>query len=128
MKKLAYILGPMTGYPGDNRQAFRDAAADLRKRGFAVCSPDELDQSDPAESPTWEKYLERDMPHLVKCEIGFALPGWKESRGAALEATVLTALGRPIFDYPFGEQRLQEHELPKPAFPAAPRAPSRKVG
>lgn len=44
--KVLYVGGPMTGFPQFNFPAFDAASADLRRRGFTVVSPAELD--DPA--------------------------------------------------------------------------------
>lgn len=93
-----YVLGPMTGYKDDNRPAFRAATATLRALGMLVTSPDELDDKCPAERQTWEGYLERDLPWAVKAQAGVALPGWRQSAGASLEAANLAALGRPIYE------------------------------
>lgn len=88
----------MSGYPDDNRPAFRKAAALLRKQGFKVTSPDELDERDPAHGTAWSDYLRRDIPWVLKAEMGVFLPGWRESKGAQLEAMILTTLGCPIFE------------------------------
>jgi nucleoside 2-deoxyribosyltransferase len=94
--RTVYILGPMTGYPDDNRQAFRSAAKTLRAAGFRVISPDELDQTDPPRDSSWSGNLTRDIPWVVQADMGVALPGWRSSRGATLEATILNALGKPV--------------------------------
>lgn len=100
------MTGPMTGYPDDNRPAFRKAAALLRKQGFKVTSPDELDERDPAVGTTWADYLRRDIPWVLRAEMGVALPGWRESKGAQLEVLILTTLECPVFELIGEELRL----------------------
>ena len=107
-KKTCYILGPMTGYPDDNRPAFRQTAEELRRLGYEVISPDELDQTHPIpnapdHATAWAEYLKRDIPHLLKADFAVALSGWRESKGAMLEATILGELGVPVhFGGPWG--------------------------
>lgn len=103
----------MTGYAQENRPAFQTAASTLRRLGFNVISPDELDASHPAAGDQWSDYLARDLPHLIQAHMGVALPGWRESKGATLEATILHTLGRPVFALE-GEalHRIPDAELP----------------
>ena len=100
-----YICGPMTGYHMENRPLFREVAATLRSRfpGVQVISADELDAIDPAGhgvASSWTDFLTRDVPWVVGCDAAVVLPGWRESRGATLEATILTALGKPLLRWP----------------------------
>lgn len=88
----------MTGYPEDNRPAFREATAALRKMGFKVISPDELDDLAPAGSRDWSGYLRRDLPWIAQAEAAVFLRGWRESRGSTLEATIFNALGIPVWE------------------------------
>lgn len=97
-KTVVYILGPMTGYEKNNRPAFRKAARTLRDLGFRVISPDELDQTHPAKGKTWADFMARDIPHLAKASMGVALPGWRHSKGATMEACILNQLGRSVVE------------------------------
>jgi hypothetical protein len=114
---VAYILGPMTGMHEEGRPAFRAAAASLRARGYEVISPDELDKDNPVQSKTWNDYMKRDIPYLLKADIGVALPGWKSSKGAILEATILHQFNKPVFAYLMGGDLslIGAAELPIPA-------------
>lgn len=94
-----YILGPMTGYEDFNRKAFREARVFLKSLGHEVVCPDELDDLDPAKGRQWADYMRRDIPYLCQVDSGIALPGWQESRGALLEACILNALGKPVYNY-----------------------------
>ena len=124
-----YILGPMTGYPDENRPAFRAAAKMLRSMGAVVISPDELDEMYPIHEPNWEKYLRRDLPFVAKATVGVALPGWRASRGATLEATVISQLGGPIYELRDGMPGFlfRPRSLPVPAYVRAPIEPTNET-
>lgn len=113
-----YLAGPMTGRKQFNIPTFDLAAADLRRRGFEVVSPAELDDpetraialqspdgapgSGSANGETWGDFLSRDVKLLADggIEAIYVLPGWEKSRGARLETFVGRALcGLPIFDF-----------------------------
>lgn len=96
--KKAYTLGPMTGYPDHNRPAFRRAKDILRGADVRVLCPDELDTHDPIDTEDWADYLVRDIRWVIQADAAVALPGWRESKGATLEATILGQLGRPVFE------------------------------
>lgn len=87
---LIYLSGPMTGLPNNNVPAFNKAAKLLRKAGYKVVNPAELDRGEPCRS--WEDCLRRDIRALTKCTDIATLPGWKRSRGAHLEVCVGKAL------------------------------------
>jgi hypothetical protein len=106
-----YILGPMTGYPEENRPAFKAAAKRLREQGYDPISPDELDDIYPPDGGEWHHFMARDVPFAVMAQAGVALPGWQKSRGATLEALLISQLGKPVFEYPSMRQ-LQPEELP----------------
>lgn len=94
-----YLSGPMTGMPGFNRLAFREAAATLRAQGYEVASPAELpgDDGDP-----WAVWMRRALGLLLTCHAVAFLPGWEASRGARLEYRVAQALGMPLYQYDMG--------------------------
>lgn len=89
-----YLSGPMTGLPDFNRPAFYRATKALRKKGYTVVNPPELDANEPQRS--WIGCLRRDIKHLVKCKAIATLPGWKKSRGANLEIYIGRALSFPV--------------------------------
>lgn len=126
---IAYILGPMTGIKEEGRPAFRSAAATLRARGYEVISPDELDQDNPVPTKAWASYMARDIPYLLRANIGVALPGWESSRGAVLEAAILSQLGRPVFRLMnSGDLSLIPKEsLPSPEFVGGPGKPPNRA-
>lgn len=85
-----YVSGPMTGVADLNRPAFAKAAKALRKKGYSVISPPELDRNEPQRS--WEGCLRRDIKHLMNCKAIATLPSWTKSRGALLEVYIGKAL------------------------------------
>lgn len=98
MKKLQYIYvaGPMTGLPKKNFPAFMDAAKRLRRAGYRVVNPAELENIKPM-CRTWEECLRRDLKHILsKCYAIALLPNWKISRGALLEMYVAKQLDMPV--------------------------------
>jgi hypothetical protein len=107
----------MTRIPHFNFPAFHDAAADLRRRGYSVTSPAELDSpaakqaaeespdGDPshyAHGETWGDLLARDVKLIADggIEAIVVLPGWEKSRGGRLETFVGRLCGLPILQYP----------------------------
>lgn len=99
---LVYISGPMGGLPKLNFPAFNDAAKRLRRSGFAVVNPAELDAKIPkAQRKDWEwsDYLRRDIAVLMRCECVVVLPNWEKSRGARLEVQTAKGLGMMVYTY-----------------------------
>lgn len=113
--KSVYVAGPMSGKRGCNFEAFDEAAADLRRVGFKVTSPAEMDDDEtralsrasencgpeamkPGE--TWEKLLARDLRIVIEVDAVVTLPGWTKSRGANLEVAIAKSLAKPALLYP----------------------------
>lgn len=94
MRHKIYVSGPMTGYPSKNFGAFNKAAAELRKRGYHIINPAELDMEHPRQ--TWAECLRRDIVALMRCNGVATLPNWKHSRGAQLEVYIAQALNWPV--------------------------------
>lgn len=102
-----YLSGPMTGYPRFNYDAFEDATDRLRKAGYTVYSPHELDEDlgfreegfDPDVPDSFTPEMRRmAMRHDLFVITTFAdavavLPGWSQSKGARLEVEVAGAIG-----------------------------------
>jgi Domain of unknown function (DUF5664)/Domain of unknown function (DUF4406) len=112
-----YLAGPMTGIANFNFPEFDRVSADLRKKGFEVVSPAELDSpearraalkspdGDPshyAEGESWGDCLARDVKLIADEDIEaiVVLPNWGKSRGAKLETFVGRLCGVPILRYP----------------------------
>lgn len=103
-----YVSGPMSGLPKNNVPAFNAAAKKLRRLGYDVVNPAELDAGEPC--LTWEECLRRDLKWLVTCDAIALLPGWKKSKGANLEAYVGRELSFDIHTLGYYLKR-RNHEL-----------------
>jgi hypothetical protein len=82
----------MTGYPDFNFPAFNEAADFLKSVGYDVFNP-----ADRGIVPGWEHsdYLRYDIPKVLEADLLVMLPGWENSKGAALEHHIATVLGLP---------------------------------
>ena len=85
-----YIAGPMTGYAELNFPAFHAEAQALRVAGLEVINPAEINV-DP--NMRWAACMRADIAQLVTCDRIHLLPGWSNSKGAALEHHIASALG-----------------------------------
>jgi hypothetical protein len=94
MKIKLYLSGPMTGVKDNNYPAFFKAAKALRKKGYKVINPPELDKKSPQR--TWEDCLRRDIKEMMYCNAVATLPRWKKSKGALLETYIAKSLKWPI--------------------------------
>ena len=101
-----YLAGPMTGYDQQNFPMFDCVAKALRARGYNIVSPAELDSpeeraialANARSAQTWGDFLARDVKIIADQAQGIIfLPGWQQSRGARLEATV--GLLQPQFKF-----------------------------
>lgn len=93
----------MTGLKDHNHPAFFKAAKALRKKGFSVVNPPELDKRSPQR--TWEECLRRDIREMMSCSGVATLNGWKNSRGAKLEVYIAKALNWPVHSVKYWVKR-----------------------
>lgn len=89
-----YIAGPMTGLPDLNFPAFFAAEYAIGAVGFVVHNPARNPKPDPE---TWENYMRLAIVKLMRCEICVLLPGWEQSKGAAMEFDIARKLGMAIY-------------------------------
>lgn len=109
-RKTYYLAGPMRGYPRFNFDAFDafDAAAeDLRKRGFDILSPADLDREvdfDPDKDIPDQAFMtaaaRRDIEAVFASDGVVLLPGWEPSIGACMEKLLAHMLGKEVLTYP----------------------------
>lgn len=79
---MIYISGPMTGYADLNFPAFNFAATSLRKRGWEVLNPVELNPDPKAD---WYDCIIDDIQAMKQCNAIYLLYGWEQSHGANIE-------------------------------------------
>jgi hypothetical protein len=115
VKPTVYLAGPMRGYPEFNFPAFHKAAADLRRMGFTVISPAEMDLAagiDPKTVTVTQEMLRdfaaRDLTAVInlrpECGDGVAvLAGWKQSRGAQAEVMTARWMGLMLYNAETGK-------------------------
>ena len=95
-----YISGPMTGQPDWNFPAFNERAAAMRAKGYRVVNPVEIN---PDPSASRAACLRRDIEALLTCTAVMLLPGWRQSRGARLEAAIGRELGLRVVEFSLGD-------------------------
>jgi hypothetical protein len=98
MAKTAYICGPITGLPNNNKRAFEIAEQKWEKLGFEVINPHDLCASIVIEhqgtaAELWQKCMKRDISIMVRCDVVVLLDGWSNSRGATIERNLAQQLG-----------------------------------
>jgi len=103
----------MTGIAQFNFPEFDEAAANLRKKGYEIVSPAEMDNEETraaamaspdgapdTSGPTWGDFLARDVKLIADDVQGVILmPDWHLSRGARLEAFVAILCGHQFLAY-----------------------------
>jgi len=108
---VCYVAGPMRGYDHYNFPAFESATLTLREAGWFVFSPAENDKErgdvpDPEGRPEaarpLKEYMVLDLAQVCKSDAVFMLPGWGDSKGAALEFNVAEAVDIPCYTYDTG--------------------------
>jgi hypothetical protein len=96
----------MTGLPDFNYPAFHGASAQLRRAGYEVLNPAEVEEQNPTPGTpqAWDWYMRRTIG-MVTASDGIALlPGWTRSRGAALEVHIACALNLPVESVEFWQR------------------------
>lgn len=102
---VVYLAGPMDGYHRSNFDAFAEAREALRAQVDMVTCPAEeaikrgFDPDAPVVYGLWW-YMAQCLPLVCWSTAVVLLPGWRESDGAMIEATVATMLGLPLYEWP----------------------------
>jgi len=116
MKPRIYVAGPMTGYHLYNWPQFEATARVLRRMGFDVVCPTEIDEQlgmvvatrneagDIVDVNTtdlfdYETVLERDMEAVRTCSKILLLPGWHNSPGAKRELVAALSVDAEVVLY-----------------------------
>lgn len=135
-----YLSGPITQSPSGGKGDFAAMADRLRRMGYDVVSPTELDEPGhkcaplnigggpvlcfgpdrcsvcgevlPGE-PNWQDCMKRDVRSLVDCDAIVVVPNWVYSKGAVIEIQLARDLGIQVLDdklKPFHEPITREAE------------------
>ena len=91
--KRVYVSGPMTGLPDLNFPVFNAEARRLRELGYTVFNPAEFNKGKGR-----AECMRHDIRMVTLCDAIQLLPGWRCSKGAALELAVAKELGMQVFD------------------------------
>ena len=119
-----YLAGPMTGAPLFNFPAFAEARAALRAEGHTVVCPAEEDLSkgfDPAvgdmpDGLALDESFRFDLRAVIDCGAVALLPGWKFSKGVAVELAVAWYTGAEVYEIDSrAPGLLRRIDLPRPA-------------
>ena len=90
---VVYISGPMTGYPDDNKPAFRQMEHALKaKTGCKVLSPAYFE-----DGLSREFMMTEDIKMVLECTHMVMLTGWSKSKGALCEFNVAQETGKTIY-------------------------------
>jgi hypothetical protein len=97
-----YIAGPMSGYPSFNHPAFfakeKEILAHAPPPTF-VLNPAKIANGDTTKEYAF--YIKESLALLEKANAVVFLEGWKNSKGARLEAAYAIALGLDMYDHEF---------------------------
>lgn len=94
--KLLYLSGPIRGQRQWGYPAFDAAARELRKAGYRVISPPEMDRvflhlhefTPGLPRGLFRRIMRRDVAAICRCDGMALLKGWRKSHGAAVEVRV----------------------------------------
>lgn len=89
-----YIAGPMSGLPEFNYPAFFAAADQLTAAGIEPINPARADGREGCKE--WLDFMRASLLDLAACDGIATLPGWQDSRGAALEVHIARSLDLPV--------------------------------
>lgn len=121
-----YIAGPMRGFPRYNFDAFHNAADVLRRQGYLVVNPAEMDLQigfDPDRGMEEQGFdlhqaLLKDFREIVDCDGIALLPGWEDSVGSRIEAALACYAGLALVELIDGRlEPIAVDKLPKIGLP-----------
>lgn len=94
---IAYLSGPITGMPQQNKPAFTRASDSLRESGYGVLNPFDLFAEPAPVNPTreekrayWQRAMRACLRVLPDADVIAVLPGWERSEGAREEHRIAT--------------------------------------
>lgn len=101
-----YLAGPMRNYPMFNFPAFDSAALQLRRAGFDVVSPAELDRVNGVHEfseitpAVMRDAMRRDLVALCDVDGVATLKGFRQSVGCGVELALANFLDLPVRTVP----------------------------
>lgn len=94
-----YLCGPITGLPNLNREAFEEAERTLTEKGYNVINPHKIPEHVGAKDQSWQGYMKRCIPYLVKADLVALLPNWSKSKGASREFDICVDFNIHVHQY-----------------------------
>lgn len=91
-----YISGKITG-TNDYMDRFETVERQLYEEGHEVVNPARENAHLP-NGTAWETYMAESLKMLCECDAIYLMDGWRESRGAVLEAMVAAYMGKTKFE------------------------------
>lgn len=89
-----YISGQITGQPLEQAKArFAKAAEIIKSAGHEPINPFEHGLADEA---AWEKHMVKDIELLFGCDAICKLAGWRNSKGARIEAHIASEMDMKV--------------------------------
>ncbi|APU00882.1 hypothetical protein [Aeromonas phage 59.1] len=92
--KIVYIAGPISNCLDTYFLQFAAAEAQLKHKGAIVINPAML----PIGLRSHQSYMNICLPMVNESDMVVMLPGWRDSKGAVMEATHGAAIGLPVFE------------------------------
>lgn len=108
--RVVYLSGPMRGLPDWNRDAFMDAEALWKARGWRVFNPHRLaavmgyapgsyaDGSDADRQAQLRHVIHCDFAHILASDAVVLLPDWEKSKGCTMEVALAQFLEMDIYN------------------------------
>ena len=100
MKPLTiFISGPITGMSNNNHKAFEFAERIVKERGHIAYNPLKFEEHYTRPNDSWEGFMKRDIPYLMKADIMVTLPGHELSKGCKVERMLCETLKIPVMEF-----------------------------
>lgn len=88
-----YVIGPVTGIPDNNSEAFVRAQADLVRAGYLAGIPHLYVPS----NAEWNEAMKISISKMMTADGIALLDGWHDSKGACLEYDIARRVGMPAY-------------------------------
>ena len=98
-KMIVFISGKYSGNVDENIAYAETFARVLWDEGYTVVCP-HLNTANFNEdgATSWKDYLQGDLEILSRCDIVFALPNWKDSKGSKIEIDYALRKAIPVVE------------------------------